>query len=506
MRVPITPGAALFDLDPRRRQNLGRRSPYGDLGYAAATNAEADFALGTAGAGYGAWTYDLQGGLGSASAMTSRGFVVGALAAVNPAGRVTRGSSPHFWAASYERGAEFGGLGAGVSPRRRVHASALERRARPTRRWSSSRPTRAFSKAQMTRIAIMASAGFALAMRPAFGPADGDVVFAASTARAKRDADAARSHGDRNARRRMRRARDRARHLRGEVAAVPRREAELEGQIRPGPRLSQSPTSNSLSIGTPSAVTMRLVSDAMPTWRRVRDIRPPTCPSRARPRCGSGCNSRSRGRRTPRYRSSLSSSDRERRVPSRTFRLSQVRFSVTGSCASARQKLLMKSLFRTARMSANTAAASGESSASLSNLTVAISSLRFKEPFDAERRGVDERRFARHHLREQPAADRAERQAEMLMAEIEPQTLVARRRADHRQHVGQAGPPAEPGLRLEPLGEREQFAREAAPARSSWRGRRRVVAAREFRAGRQAQAARHRRDDIALLEIEHRAR
>ena len=42
----------------------------------------------------------------------------------------------------------------------------------------------AFSNAQMTRIAIMASAGIALAMRPAFGPADGDVVFAASTARA----------------------------------------------------------------------------------------------------------------------------------------------------------------------------------------------------------------------------------------------------------------------------------------------------------------------------------
>ena len=103
--MPIAPGAALFDLDSRRRQELGPRSPYGDLGYAAVDERRADFALGTAGAGYGAWTYDLKGGLGSASAMTSRGFIVGALAAVNPAGRVTRGSSPHFWAASYERGA-----------------------------------------------------------------------------------------------------------------------------------------------------------------------------------------------------------------------------------------------------------------------------------------------------------------------------------------------------------------------------------------------------------------
>ena len=35
----------------------------------------------------------------------------------------------------------------------------------------------------------MASAGFALALRPAHAPADGDVVFAASTARAARAPD-----------------------------------------------------------------------------------------------------------------------------------------------------------------------------------------------------------------------------------------------------------------------------------------------------------------------------
>ena len=37
-------------------------------------------------------------------------------------------------------------------------------------------------------------------------------------------------------------------------------------------------------------------------------------------------------------------------------------------------------------------------------------------------------------------------------------------------------------------------------------GGRRVVGPREFGAGRQPQAARHRRDDIALLVVEHRAR
>ena len=34
----------------------------------------------------------------------SRGFLVGALVAVNAVGRATRGSGPHFWAAPYERG------------------------------------------------------------------------------------------------------------------------------------------------------------------------------------------------------------------------------------------------------------------------------------------------------------------------------------------------------------------------------------------------------------------
>ena len=42
------------------------------------------------------------------------------------------------------------------------------------------------------------------------------------------------------------------------------------------------------------------------------------------------------------------------------------------------------------------------------------------ELFGAERRGVDERRLAGHHLGEQAPADRAERQAEMVVGEVEP--------------------------------------------------------------------------------------
>ena len=110
-----------------------------------------------------------------------------------------------------------------------------------------------------------------------------------------------------------------------------------------------------------------------------------------------------------------------------------------------------------------------------------------------------------HHLGQQAAADRAQRQAEMLVAEVEPQALVARRRADDRQHVGQAGPPAEPGLRRRAARRAETFRARTARADRDGPDDGGSSRAGEFRAGRQPQAARHRRDDIALLEVEHRA-
>jgi D-aminopeptidase len=182
-RVPIVPGAALFDLENGGDKAWGRRSPYFELGFAAAAAASAEFALGSAGAGYGATTCDLKGGLGSASAIASRGFVVGALAVVNSVGRATRGPMPHFWAAPYERRAEFGGRGVGAADERAL-TLALKRDEPANTTLAVVATDAPLDKAQATRVARMASAGFALALRPAHAPADGDVVFAASTARA----------------------------------------------------------------------------------------------------------------------------------------------------------------------------------------------------------------------------------------------------------------------------------------------------------------------------------
>ena len=71
-RVPIVPQAVLFDLLNGGDKAWGRSSPYGALGYDAVRKAARHFALGTAGAGYGATTATRKGGLGSASSVSSR--------------------------------------------------------------------------------------------------------------------------------------------------------------------------------------------------------------------------------------------------------------------------------------------------------------------------------------------------------------------------------------------------------------------------------------------------
>src|SRR3954451_3865439 len=110
-RVPIVPGAVMFDVSNGGDKTWGRFAPYRELGYAAAAAADHDFALGSAGAGFGASTANFKGGLGSASAMMQNGIRVAALAVVNAVGSVTVGDGPWFWAAPFEIDGEFGGRG-----------------------------------------------------------------------------------------------------------------------------------------------------------------------------------------------------------------------------------------------------------------------------------------------------------------------------------------------------------------------------------------------------------
>ena len=179
-RVPIVPGAILFDLLNGGDKNWGRYPPYRELGYAAAAAAADIFALGSVGAGLGATTVNLKGGLGSASAAV-HGFTVGALAAVNAAGSVTIGRGPWFWAAPFEQDSEFGGLG--FPTPLPTDALAFPTKSRPGENTTLVvvATDAALTKTQATRLAIMAQVGLARAIYPVHTPLDGDVVFAAAT-------------------------------------------------------------------------------------------------------------------------------------------------------------------------------------------------------------------------------------------------------------------------------------------------------------------------------------
>jgi D-aminopeptidase len=170
IRIPIVPQAILFDMLNGGDKDWGKRTPYQDLAYSACETAGTDFDLGSAGAGYGATTANLKGGLGSASAVTAQGHTVGALVAVNAVGTVTVGDGPHFWAAPFERGSEFGGLGPAPKPSGQATTLAIVA------------TDVALDKIRLKRLAIMAQAGLARAIYPAHTPLDGDIVFALSTA------------------------------------------------------------------------------------------------------------------------------------------------------------------------------------------------------------------------------------------------------------------------------------------------------------------------------------
>ncbi|MPZ56822.1 MAG: peptidase T4 [Rhizobiales bacterium] len=180
-RVPIVPAAILFDLLNGGNKDWGRYPPYRELGYVAAASAGAAFALGSVGAGLGATTANLKGGVGSASAMTPGGITVGAIAAVNAAGSVTVGGGPHFWAAPFEQGSEFGGRGLPAT----MPDGALAPRTKGALAASTTIAVVAtdaiLSKAQANRLAVMAQTGVARAVYPVHTPLDGDAVFAAAT-------------------------------------------------------------------------------------------------------------------------------------------------------------------------------------------------------------------------------------------------------------------------------------------------------------------------------------
>ncbi|QDY71744.1 P1 family peptidase [Qingshengfaniella alkalisoli] len=182
IRVPIVPAAILFDL-----LNGGDKSwssnPYRNLGEHAYAVAGQDFALGSVGAGTGATTATLKGGLGSASAILENGITVGALVAANPLGSVTTPGNRHFWAAQVELNGEFGGVGQDTTldPAARLPLKTDMRRQAGNTTIAIVATDAQLTKPQAHRVATAAHDGMARAIVPSHTPMDGDLVFAAAT-------------------------------------------------------------------------------------------------------------------------------------------------------------------------------------------------------------------------------------------------------------------------------------------------------------------------------------
>lgn len=195
-RVPLVAGAIIFDLD------IGdcRARPTPEMAYAAASSAQpTNCARGSIGAGTGAtvgklfgWDFAMKGGLGVASGEIE-GFKVAVLVVVNALGDIYDPDSGRILAGAYDRkekrflagrfragpggggekelfslgfgrGTEFGGnTTIGV-----VGVDA------------------ALTKEEVARLALMAQAGLARAIRPVFTPYDGDTMFALATGKSSK--------------------------------------------------------------------------------------------------------------------------------------------------------------------------------------------------------------------------------------------------------------------------------------------------------------------------------
>ncbi len=191
IRVPIVPGASLFDLanggDKSGVLPTAARSAYHTLGHAACEAAGGAIAVGSVGAGTGATTADLKGGFGAAETVLADGTRVAAFVAANGIGRVTLGSTPHFRAAPFERNAEFGGLG--LPSRLPDDADAVITKGAAAPNANTTIAVVAtdckLTRNEARRLAITAHDGIALAIFPAHTPLDGDTIFAIATG--KRD-------------------------------------------------------------------------------------------------------------------------------------------------------------------------------------------------------------------------------------------------------------------------------------------------------------------------------
>ena len=173
--APIVPAAVLYDLGrgkdfiPPINADWGRWACEGAGDYPVQT--------GGVGAGTGAMSHNIKGGLGSASLILDSGITVAALVAVNSDGSVINPNSGRPWEIGLEVDDEFGDQG------RRAVRLPPPPGSEPVKNTTIGiiATDAALSAPQTQKVAQMAHDGMARAIRPAHTMFDGDTIFCLAT-------------------------------------------------------------------------------------------------------------------------------------------------------------------------------------------------------------------------------------------------------------------------------------------------------------------------------------
>ncbi|MCB0955536.1 MAG: P1 family peptidase [Ilumatobacteraceae bacterium] len=174
--VPLVPAAVIFDLG--RGGSFANRPDAGFGHRAAAAARRRPVANGAVGAGTGARTRGLQGGVGTASQVLDGGVVVAALAVVNAAGSVLDPSTGMPWEPGDDR------LRRPTATDRAALREVMDA-AVPSLNTTIGivATTAALSKAEAGKFAAVAHDGLARAVRPVHSLFDGDTIFGVATCR-----------------------------------------------------------------------------------------------------------------------------------------------------------------------------------------------------------------------------------------------------------------------------------------------------------------------------------
>jgi L-aminopeptidase/D-esterase-like protein len=175
--APIVPAAVLYDLGRGIAFRPAVDSGWGERACRSAH--PGTVATGSVGAGTGAMSGGIKGGVGTASIVLETGTTVAALAAVNSLGSTIDPISGTFWETRLEIAAEFSGRIRGP-----VTVPVLPTGAAGKNTTLAVVATDAvLSKSHAKRVAMMAHDGMARAIRPAHTLFDGDIVFCLATGR-----------------------------------------------------------------------------------------------------------------------------------------------------------------------------------------------------------------------------------------------------------------------------------------------------------------------------------